>query len=56
MSLTRTGSTTGTVTATIPVTNSGACGVEKIITGDLQSKEYTVGEAAAAAHTHAQYS
>ena len=56
MSLTRTGSTTGTVTATIPVANSGACGVVKIITGDLQSKKYTAGEAAAAAHTHSQYS
>ena len=56
MSLTRTGSTTGTVTATIPVANSGACGVVKIITGDLQSKNYTAGEAAAAAHTHSQYS
>ena len=56
MSLTRTGSTTGTVTATIPVANSGTCGVVKIITGDLQSKEYTDGEAAAAAHTHNQYS
>lgn len=56
MSLTRTGSTTGTVTATIPVANSGTCGVVKIITGDLQSKNYTAGEAAAAAHTHSQYS
>ena len=56
MSLTRTGSTTGTVTATIPVANSGACGVVKIITGDLQLKNYTAGEAAAAAHTHGQYS
>ena len=56
MSLTRTGSTTGTVTATIPVANSGACGVVKIITGDLKSKTYTAGEAAAAAHTHSQYS
>ena len=56
MSLTRTGSTTGTVTATIPVATSAACGVVKIITGDLKSKTYTAGEAAAAAHTHSQYS
>ena len=56
MSLTRAGSTTGTVTATIPVATSAACGVVKIITGDLKSKTYTVGEAAAAAHTHSQYS
>ena len=55
MTLTRTGSTTGTVTADIPAATSAACGVVKIITGDLKSKTYTVGEAAAAAHTHSTY-
>lgn len=56
MTLTRTGSTTGTVTADIPAATSDVCGVVKLVTGNLQSKKYTVGEAAAATHTHGQYS
>ena len=35
--------------------SSGATGHTKLVTGDLKSKTYTSGEAAAAAHTHSQY-
>jgi hypothetical protein len=35
---------------------TGATGISKLVTGDLKDKAYTAGEAAAAAHTHSQYS
>ena len=45
----------GSVTISGVTATSGATGVSKLVTGDLKSKTYTNGEAAAAAHTHSQY-
>ena len=47
--------TSGTVTISGVTATSGATGVAKLVTGDLKSKTYANGEAAAAAHTHSQY-
>ena len=48
-------STSGTITISGVNATTGATGVSKLVTGDLKSKTYTAGEAAAAAHTHGQY-
>ena len=45
----------GSVTISGVTATSGATGVSKLVTGDLKSKTYANGEAAAAAHTHSQY-
>lgn len=45
----------GTITISGITATSAATGVSKLVTGNLNGKTYTAGEAAAAAHTHSQY-